>query len=483
MREWFQLLWPYVTAFVVLAVDLWAIGHAVLYKRDPRSAVGWIGIIVVFPFFGALLYLLLGINRIQRRASSLRTRPPTLAGVRAVDDQDALLVQAALPARAHHLVTLARIVRQVAGRPLMPGNALRPLRNGDEVYPAMLDAIARAERSVALSTYIFAHDASGLAFAEALGAAVQRGVQVRVLIDDVGARYSFPTISSTLHRRRVRTAFFMPTFFHWRMPYINLRSHRKILLVDGRLGFTGGINIRHNNLLAEARRDQVQDLHFEVRGPVLAQLHETFAEDWAFSTGEMLSGEAWALHPASAGATPSRVINDGPDEDFDKLRRVILGALACARERIRIATPYFLPDLSVVSALNVAALRGVQVEILIPEKNNLRTVGWACRAQLWQVLERGCRVWFTKPPFDHTKAMIVDDAWCMVGSGNWDARSLRLNFETNLESYDPALAAALNRILDEKQATARPVTLADMDGRSLPARLRDGVARLFSPYL
>lgn len=483
MTEWIHLLWPYVTAALMLAVDLWAIGHAVLYKRDPRSAVGWIGIIALFPLFGALLYLMLGINRIQRRASSLRSRPPTLAGIEKAEDRDALLVQAALPSAAHHLVALARIVRQITGRPLLAGNALRPLRNGDEAYPAMLAAIAQAGHSITLSTYIFAHDASGLAFADALGAAVKRGVQVRVLIDDVGARYSFPTISSALHRRNVRTAFFMPTFFHWRMPYINLRSHRKILVVDGRLGFTGGINIRHNNVLADRHRDHVQDLHFEVRGPVIGQLQETFAEDWNFTTGESLTGKPWFVSPEPAGPTPARGISDGPDEDYDKLRRVILAALACAQRRVRIATPYFLPDLSIVSALNVAALRGVAVEILVPEKNNLRTVGWACRAQLWQVLERGCRVWFTKPPFDHTKAMIVDDAWCMVGSGNWDARSLRLNFEANVECYDPALAATLNAILDQKQAGARPVTLADMDARPLPVRLRDGVARLFSPYL
>ncbi len=474
--------WPHFAAAFVMAIDLWAAGHAILYKRDPRAAVGWIGIILVFPLGGAIIYLLLGINRIQRRAAHLRGRstPPELPPDHTSDES---VLRHLLPERAAHLVTLARIVRSITSRPLLTGNRLRLLRNGDQAYPAMLEAIAGARTSITLSSYIFAHDESGFAFVDALAAAVKRGVEVRVLIDDVGARYSFPTTTGLLQRRGVHTATFMPTFFHWRMPYGNLRNHRKLLVVDGRRGFTGGLNIRRNNVLAAASRDATQDLHAEVEGPVIRHLQETFAEDWAFTTGERLEGERWFPSLTFSGGIPARGITDGPDEDFDKFRRVLMGALACAKHRVRIATPYFLPDSALVSQINITALRGVQVDILIPEHSNLRTVNWACMAQIWQVLERGCRVWRTPRPFDHSKVMVVDDAWCMLGSGNWDARSLRLNFEFNVEAYDPALAAELNELLDQKIATARPLTLAEADGRSLPVRLRDGVARLFTPYL
>ena len=474
--------WPHLAGALILAGDVAAIGHAVLYKRDPRAAVGWIGIILVFPLGGAIIYLLLGINRIQRRAAHLRGRPiPPELQPDHTSDESVLIRH--LPDQADHLATLARIVRSITSRPLLSGNRWRLLRNGDQAYPAMLEAIAGAQSSVTLSSYIFAHDASGLAFVAALDAAVRRGVEVRVLVDDVGARYSFPTIISLLHRRGIRAATFMPTFFHWRMPYGNLRNHRKLLVVDGRRGFTGGLNIRHNNVLAEATRDATQDLHVELEGPVVRHLQEAFAEDWAFTTGERLEGERWFPDLTYSGGVPARGITDGPDEDFDKFRRVLMGALACAKHRVRIATPYFLPDSALVSQINITALRGVQVDILIPEHSNLRTVGWACMAQIWQVLERGCRVWRTGRPFDHSKIMVVDDTWCMFGSGNWDARSLRLNFEFNVEAYDPALAAELNDLLDEKIAQAKPLTLADADGRPLPIRLRDGVARLFTPYL
>ena len=480
MLDWLLAAWPHLAAAFIVAIDLWAAGHAILYKRDPRSATTWIGLILLFPVLGAALYVLLGINRIQRRATLLRSRaglPPP------APREDAGRIAPRLGTGLEELTPLATAVQRITGLPLLDGNRLHPLRNGDEAYPAMLDAIAKARASITLSSYIFSPDRTGLRFADALGDAVKRGVEVRVLVDDVGARYSLPTIYGALNKRGVRCAAFIPTFFHWRMPYINLRNHRKILVVDGALGFTGGMNIRHNNVLADHARDAVQDLHFMVEGPVVRDLQEAFADDWAFSTGERLAGEPWFTAPPARGNVLARAIVDGPDEDHDKLRAVLLAALACAQRRVRIVTPYFLPDQSLVSALNTCAVLGVEVGIVIPAKNNLHTVGWAMQAQLWQVLVRGCRVWRTPPPFDHSKMFVVDDAWCLIGSGNWDPRSLRLNFELNVECYSPGLAAKLNERIDEKIAGAREATLAELDARPLPIRLRDGIARLFWPYL
>jgi cardiolipin synthase len=176
-------------------------------------------------------------------------------------------------------------------------------------------------------------------------------------------------------------------------------------------------------------------------------------------------------------------VADGPDEDFEKLRWTILGALSIARYSVQIMTPYFLPDSAVISALNLAALRGVQVDIVLPAKSNLRFVDWASRAMWWQVLEHGCRIWLTPPPFDHSKLMLVDGCWVLLGSANWDARSLRLNFEFNLECYDVELCRRLEKIIETKRHDARQVTLEQVDGRSIPARLRDGIARLLTPYL
>jgi cardiolipin synthase len=168
---------------------------------------------------------------------------------------------------------------------------------------------------------------------------------------------------------------------------------------------------------------------------------------------------------------------------FERLRWVILGALNAARRSLRIVTPYFLPDTGIISALNTAAMRGVEIDILLPEHSNLPYLHWATFGQLWQVLERGCRVWLGSGEFDHSKLMVMDEAWCLLGSANWDARSLRLNFEFNVECHSPALARKLNQLAEERLSTARALSLAEVDDRSLPIKLRDGLARLFTPYL
>ena len=164
-------------------------------------------------------------------------------------------------------------------------------------------------------------------------------------------------------------------------------------------------------------------------------------------------------------------------------RWTLLAALAEAQTSVQILTPYFLPDNALITALNLAALRGVRVDIILPAKNNLPFVHWASRAMWWQVLERGCHVWLTPPPFDHSKLMIVDGHWVLLGSANWDARSLRLNFELNVECYGREFAQEMEKVIAEKISAAREVTLAEVDERSLPGKLRDAIARLFSPYL
>lgn len=475
--------WHIGAAGLALLLSIVASVHAVLYKRDTRAAIAWVGFVWLVPLGGAVLYFIFGVNRIRRRAISLRRE---VEKYRAHPDESECLPEELhehLPRHTGHLNMLARVVGGVVARPLLPGNKVEPLLNGDAAYPQMLDAIGNATKSISFETYIFDRDGAGIAFARALGEASRRGVEVRVLIDSAGTRYSWPSILRTLRHENVKHARFLPAFALWRLMSMNLRTHRKIMVVDGRVGFTGGMNIRQGNCLQQNPPSPVQDIHFKVEGPVVNQFQEEFANDWQFTTGESLRGETWFPKPVQAGSVLARGVPDGPDEDFEKLRWTLLAALAIARHSVRIVTPYFLPDQSVISALNLAAMRGVHVEILLPAKNNLPFVHWASRAMWWQVLKHGCRLWLTRPPFDHSKFMIVDECWALVGSANWDARSLRLNFEFNLECYDAELAGKLGKIFAEKKEGAHEVTLAEVDVRPLPVRLLDGTARLLSPYL
>ncbi len=474
--------WRVTAGALTILLAVLASGHVVLYKRDSRAAVAWAGLIWLVPVLGAVLYLLFGINRVRRRAAWKRggrwtgttlewERPATLQSERL------------LPSDLHRLHSLAELVDRVTGRALTPGNSVTPLEHGDTAYPAMLEAIDAARRSVGLSTYIFDNDHAGGLFLDALERATRRGVEVRVLIDDVGARYSWPPMVHTLRTRGVTVARFGRTAFPWRLTYMNLRNHRKLLVADGRVGFTGGMNIREGHMLNRRPKHPVQDLHFRIEGLVVRHLAQAFADDWQFTTAEQLVGEAWfpALEPRDA--VFARGITDGPDEDFEKARLVVLGALACAHRSVEIVTPYFLPDSGLITALTVAAMRGVRVTIVLPSVNNQVLVHWAATAQLWQVVKRGCRVYYTPPPFDHSKLMVVDGGWALIGSSNWDARSLRLNFEFDVECYDNQLATALSGLVARKLAGARQITPRDLDGRSLPVRLRDGVTRLAAPYL
>jgi cardiolipin synthase len=314
---------------------------------------------------------------------------------------------------------------------------------------------------------------------------VKRGIAVRVLIDAAGTRYSWPPIMHRLKHAKVPFARFLPAsvLTPWRVTTVNLRNHRKVMVVDGKTAFTGGMNIRHGNMLAEKPDSPVRDLHFQAEGPIAAQLQEAFAADWAFTTGETLNGELWFPELEDQGEVVARVIADGPDADFETVRWTLLAALAEAQQSVQIITPYFLPDPALVTALNLAALRGVRVDIILPALSNLRYVDWASRSMWWQVLERGCRIWLTQPPFDHSKLMIVDGHWVLLGSANWDTRSLRLNFELTVEAYGREFADRMGKVIQDKLRGARTVTLADADARSYAAKIRDAIARLFSPYL
>lgn len=485
MRELHELLlgyWPHIVFTVSTLAGAGAAVHAAMTKRDVRAAIGWVSLALFSPLFGAIAYFVAGVNRIRiTRVSQLRDEA-MVAYAREPQAPDVDVVPLSGPQFAS-MKTLSDCISRFQ---LLAGNAVLPLAGGDDAYPAMLQAIRAARHTVALQSYIFDNDPIGREMAQALIDAHRRGVQVRVLIDAVGSHYSRPPIVKMLKQGGVRTARFMTNPLGvLRMPYANLRSHRKILVVDGCIGFSGGMNIRAAFVRALSREDTNRDAHFRYEGPMVGQLLSVFAHDWDFTTGESLADKVWFNHeaPDAGGKAAVRCVPSGPDRSINSTHDMLLGAFAVAQRHVRIQSPYFLPDQTLIGALATAARRGVRVDIVIPGKNNLRLVDYAMTAQLDQVIRHGCHVWRTTGPFDHSKLMTVDDAWSYTGSSNLDPRSLRLNFELDTEIYDRDVAMWIGSRIDSAIATAHPQTLETLSQISFGKRLRNKVIWLATPYL
>ena len=461
-----NLIWFALHCFVSTAITI----HILLHKRNVRSAIGWIGLAWLSPFFGAVLYIAFGINRVQRRARILRrsTRTKQQAASQGVLSNDPY-------------ANLKVTVGALTGRNLVSANISLPLHNGDDAYPQMLDAINNAKKTIALTSYIFRSDKIGHEFIDALAKAHHRGVEVRALIDGFGSGMFLATTYRLFRSKGIPVARFMSPSLPWKMQFLNLRLHKKILVIDGVTAFIGGLNIADENAERPRQKLLVRDTHFKMSGAVVKQITADFIDDWQFTSGEALPEALWIPNTQETSSVESRVIVSGPDQEAEQLTLVLLSAIAAARQSVRIATPYFLPNEQLMTALQLAALRGVDVRIVIPIVSDHAVVGWAMHAHVTPLLQAGCRIWQAPLPFDHSKLMIIDNLWCLFGSPNWDTRSLRLNFEMAIEAYDPALAAQLSAIIDKSSST--PLSTKQLESRSFAVKCRDAAARLLMPYL
>jgi cardiolipin synthase len=442
--------------------------HALLHKRRPQSAFGWIAVCFTLPLAGPLLYYWFGINRVETRARQLLTGHP---------EHDCPTEYVGTPPPA--LLPLARLGSAVSGWPLTAGNRVDLLYEAKAIFDAMISAIETARGYVYFSTYIFDGGPLGGRFAAALAAAAERGADVRVLIDGVGEWYSWQRAAVLFRGTRVRFARFLPARSWPPTIRLNMRNHRKILVVDGEAAFTGGINVRDRYLGADEHR--IVDLHCRIAGPVTTQIETIFLRDWEFATGD--GSAAPRRVPQPAGGALCRAIADGPDSSLGRLTTLITGAIGGARQRVAIMTPYFVPPRELIAPLQAAALAGVDVAVILPARNNLPYVHRATRHMLWELLQRGVHVYYQPPPFVHSKLFYVDDHYAQIGSANFDARSLRLNFELNVEVFDRDIVNELARHFEAVRASSLRVTLPDVDARPMLTKAVDGIAWLFSPYL
>lgn len=462
----------YLLALLHIAPATWSIYHILLYKRESRAAMGWIMACLFIPYGGPAAYFIFGINRVRTRARSMRRMLFRVD----YESRRALATPSDKPGKG-----IETVGQRLTGRSLSSGNIIHVHHNGDQAYPAMLASIGDAEQQVLLATYILKADDTGRAFADALGAAVTRGVDVKVLVDGVGEMYSWKKPSRLLRRRGIKVGRFLPPRLIPPSIYVNLRNHRKILVIDREVAYAGGMNIKDDHVSIGGQPRRITDVHFGLRGPVVAELAAVFSNDWQFATGESVQS---ILKPTTTdGHARCRVIPDGPDDELDTLALAIQGIVSAASSSIEIMTPYFLPSRELIASLQAAALRGISVRIVLPAENNLFYVHWANRNLLAELIQWGIAIYYQPAPFCHSKLLCVDDEYCLIGSANLDPRSLRLNFEIGVEILSAPLNSELRKHLDEIATISKPVTIEELQNRSTPVRLRDSFVNLFSPYL
>ncbi|MEZ0574811.1 cardiolipin synthase [Halodesulfovibrio aestuarii] len=471
---------PYVLLFnFFFVLSLLGAGHALLTRKQPNSALVWVTLCLSLPVVGVLAYLIFGVNRVRRSATRLREefeQKNVMGHLKPPDHRAHTCMLRELP---EEIVMLEKIGRAMTGTFPLKGNSIQPLFNGQLAYPAMLDAIKNARESVYLSTFLLNKDSVGKQFIQNLVAAHKRGVHVAVLIDGFGLLLSWRSVVRLLRRHGIPSTVFLPLSLLPPQIRLNLRNHRKLLAVDGKVGFTGGMNIGGTH---DAKGHQrLSDIHYKLTGPIVSQLQQIFMEDWAFAKGK-------AHQPLPApmdhtGEILARVIKDGPDNPDNPLHTSIIATISAAKHSVRIMTPYFLPSAELISALSIAALRDVAVTIILPAKSNWPFVQWASRNYFKGLLESGVRIFYQPQPFCHTKLLIVDDCYVQFGSANMDPRSLMLNFELNVEVLDIDLAQQLIAHVDDTVRRSQEITHREMISRPLPVRIRDAFFWLFSPYL
>ncbi len=469
------------SGLVWLALALLQTGWVVMQRRSPVATLGWIIALNLLPVFGLVVYRIFGPMRVQRQ------RLKRMHGFAKLGSQrERLKVRDEYPDAPLWAVQHSRLIEKACGIPLSTARQITLLRNGVATLASMLEAVAAARDHIHLEYYIYEPDQIGTQLRDALIVKLREGVKVRLLVDAVGS----PQLIKRGGRRFLAEfvehggefAVFHPTRFARLRPLVNLRTHRKILVCDGIVGFTGGINITESEN-ESVRDDAYRDTHIRLEGPVVRWLQYVFLEDWSYACDDAsrrhLSPDL--IVRSEPGSIPVQVLASGPDTHGESIHRALVDAIHTARHRVWLTTPYFVPTEGALYALTDAAMRGVDVKLLVPLRGDSRLVTAAAQSYFDELQDAGIKVFEYQPRMLHAKTLVVDDLYVQLGTANFDHRSFRLNFEVTVAVFDPGLNAQLAADFERDLSDSKFV----LRNRNEPfsTRLVLAVARLFSPIL
>ncbi len=465
--------WAVIELAIVWVLTWGLVPHVLAQKtKSPVATLAWVWSIFLLPVVGAVFYLLFGSERVQRRRlkmiSELREATETGMGV-----------QCGVADLALQMPELQRI----NGFHATGCNAVTPLVDGVSFFPRLLEVIRGATHYLHVEFYIWHTDAAGRAVRDELVAAAKRGVKVRLLLDEIGSLWTPRRFFRDLEAAGGRFSWFK-TFAPLRGSFhLNLRNHRKLVVADGTVALTGGMNVGDEYWTGSGKTLPYRDLQMEVRGPAASQLSWHFAQDWHFATGEALKDPALYPPQESAGPVTVQIISGGPDNDLNEIQLSVLSLLHRAKSRVWMMTPYFVPEAPLMSALQLAAMRGVDVRLLVPQKGDHRYLTAVTRSYYEGLLPHGVRIYEYRPRMLHAKLTTIDGTFSMAGSANLDIRSLRINFELNLLLSSPDIAAHFDALFERDFAQADRIRWMKFQLRPLRQKVAEAVCRPLAPLL
>jgi cardiolipin synthase len=461
-------------AVLNVAAILVGIPAVLTTKKGAISSVAWCLVILFLPLLGSLFFWVFGYNYLHRPLRRLRRHRSAFRIKRAVKHRDEGL-------DPDH-TALAKIAFELDDALPTAGNGVVLYHDTCSAYAAILEAVAAARHHIHLEFYIFRADTVGQELLDLLTRKAREGIEVRLLYDSLGAFFLGRGAVRKLKKAGGKVGPFLPLNLFTSRLRVNLRNHRKVVLVDGKVAFTGGMNIG-DEYLGRTSLGYWRDQMVRVEGPVVSDLQRVFIEDWDFTTGEDLKGASYYPVQNRVGNVLAQVVASGPDQEINVTREVFFAAISSAKERLWISTPYFIPDPGLQDALYWACFRGVDVRLLMPQKGDHYMTMVASRYYWTDLLQRGVKIYLYRKGMMHSKVMTVDGKVGVIGSANMDPRSMFLNFELSTLFFDTAVTGELDTTFETDLQEAVQLDLKTFAKRSYWQRFQENAFRLFSPIL
>ena len=447
-------------------------------NRIPAVTVAWILSFILLPYLGVILFILVGFRKMRRE----KRRKPIPSGKMSIIDQSGSGKPSDSQILSSDLLHIARLGERLTGFPVSPGNRLTLYEEALATYTAIAEAMSHSTKYIHMEYYIFQADETGKEFRDLLIHQARKGVTCRLLVDYIGSFYLNQSFADPMIDAGVQFAYFWPVKLSRPWGW-HLRNHRKLVIVDGRIGFIGSQNIGDEYVNWKNRRLSWRDTHIKIEGPGVDQLQAIFHEDWEFTTGEAMEIILNTPLKPTKGISDIQTLPTGPDESQATLEIILTSLIYAAKKRITIVTPYFIPTVPIALALDTAVKRGVKVDILVPEKSNHWIVGWVARGWYRDILISDVNLYEYAETFVHAKLVTIDSQISLIGSANMDERSFRLNFECTTLVYDSKITEKLLRSFDSMKMNSRKMTLAEFKQQRLWNNVRDGAFRILSPLL